>query len=256
MDALTPDGERIAYRRIDGDRPVLLVHGFASNAEATWGATGWLRALEEAGRGGLAVDLRGHGASSKPTDAAGYRAEILARDLVAVLDTEGLATVDVVGYSMGSQVARELAGRHPHRVSRLVLGGIGSSEPFAKAGIRAIRAALIDGRSLDDPFLAGLLAGAQDLPETERAALAACAEGMATSPVTVVPLGPTLVVAGELDPIAAGASELAKQLAASFFEIPGRRHGNSLSARAFKQIVIDFLGESRAGIPDPDSVEP
>ncbi|HEX4443763.1 MAG TPA: alpha/beta hydrolase [Galbitalea sp.] len=256
MDVRTPDGQRIAYRRIDGARPVLLVHGFASNVEATWGATGWLRAFEDAGRGVLAVDLRGHGASSKPTDAASYAAETLARDLVAVLDAEGLVVADVIGYSMGSQVARELAGQHPERVSRLVLGGIGSSEPFAKVGVPAIRAALRDGRPIDDPFLDGLLAGAQDLPETERAALAACAEGMATAPVALVPLAPTLVAAGELDPIAVGALALANQLAASYFEIPGRRHGNSLSARAFKQVVIDFLGVSRAGMPEPGRVEP
>jgi pimeloyl-ACP methyl ester carboxylesterase len=239
----TPDGQRIAYTRSEGNHPVLLVHGFSSNAEATWGASGWFRALGEAGRGIVAVDLLGHGNSSKPTDPSRYRAELMARDLVEVLDSEGLPAVDVVGYSMGSQVARQLAGDHPDRVARLVLGGIGVSEPFAHAGAEAVRSVLIDGRSTGDPFLEELFSGAKDFNESQRIALAACAEGLATSPPMAIPQAPTLVVAGDLDPIAAGASTLANQLHASFFGIPGRRHGNSLSARAFKQVVMEFLSD-------------
>ncbi len=241
MDVTTPDGDRIHYRRTEGDRPVLLVHGFASTADATWDATGWLRALEEIGRGAVAVDLRGHGSSSKPTDAQSYSAEILARDLIAVLDAEELSIVDVVGYSMGSQVSRQFAASHPDRVSRLVLGGIGPTEPFRTVGADLLRAALLDPGQPTDPFIEGLLAGTQDLPESDRVALAACVEGMAASPVTGMPPAVTLVVAGELDPIARGADLLAKSLGAQYVAVPGRRHGNTLSARAFKQAVAEFL---------------
>jgi non-heme chloroperoxidase len=242
MDVTALDGERIHYGRTDGERPVLLVHGFASNAEATWDATGWFRALEEAGRGAVAVDLRGHGSSSKPTDARSYSADILARDLVSVLDAVGLASVDVVGYSMGSQVARQLSVSHPERVSRLVLGGIGPTEPFRTVGARLLRDALLNPGQPIDPFVERLLAGTQDLPESDRVALAACVEGMASSAVTGEPVADTLVIAGELDPIARGGDLLARSLGAQYCAILGRSHGNTLSARAFKQAVVDFLG--------------
>jgi pimeloyl-ACP methyl ester carboxylesterase len=241
VDVTTSDGERIRYRRTDGERPVLLVHGFASNADATWDATGWLRSLEEAGRGAVAIDLRGHGSSSKPTDAQSYSAEILAQDLIAILDAEELGMVDVVGYSMGSQVSRQFAVSHPDRVSRLALGGIGPTEPFRTVGAGLLRSALLDPGKPTDPFIEGLLAGAQDLPESDRVALAACVEGMAASPVIGMPSAVTLVVAGELDPIARGADLLAKSLGAQFLAVPGRRHGNTLSARTFKHAVVEFL---------------
>jgi pimeloyl-ACP methyl ester carboxylesterase len=241
MSVQRPDGERIEYRRTEGERPVLLVHGFASNADATWDSSGWLRALEDAGRGAILVDLRGHGSSSKPTNPQAYSASILAGDLIAVIDAEGLAVVDVVGYSMGSQVARQLAVTYPDRLSRLVLGGIGTAEPFEKAGVARLRAALQGEQLLSDPFVEGILAGAQELPEADRLALAACIEGMAATAVTGVVSTTTLVVAGELDPIAYGADQLAQSLGALYLSIPGRRHGNTLSARAFKQVALEFL---------------
>ncbi len=241
MDVMTRDGERISYRRTDGDRPVLLVHGFASNAEASWDASGWLRALEEAGRGAILADLRGHGSSSRPTSPASYSAAILADDLIEVLGAENVDVVSVVGYSMGGQIARQLAASHPDRVSRLVLGGIGLAEPFATAGVPVLLAALAGNRGAGDPLVEGLLAGAQDLPEADRAALAACIEGMAASPVTGIPSATTLMVAGELDPIAEGAEQLAKSLNGLYLSIPGRRHANTLSSRVFKQVALDFL---------------
>jgi pimeloyl-ACP methyl ester carboxylesterase len=241
MTVRTTDGERIEYRRAEGERPVLLVHGFASNANATWDSSGWIRALEDAGRGAILVDLRGHGSSSKPTNPQAYSALILARDLIAVIDAERLGVIDVVGYSMGSQVARQLAATYPDRVSRLVLGGIGTAEPFEKAGVARLRSALLGEQLPSDPLVEGILAGAQELPEADRLALAACIEGMAASAVTGAMSTTTLVVAGELDPIASGSEQLARSLGALHLSIPGRRHGNTLSARAFKQAALEFL---------------
>lgn len=231
----------LAVERHPGLNPVVLVHGFASDARSTWEATGWYRALSEAGRGVIAVDLRGHGASPKPDNPDSYSPSVLASDIVCVLDVEGVQQVDIIGYSMGSQVARQLAADHPSRVSSLVLGGIGTSEQFARWGARAVREALIDGISVDDPVLDGLLAAAAVLPLESRLALTACAEGMAQHPVTAIPDVSTLVVTGELDHIAEGADRLAMELGAAWITIPGRHHGSTVSARAFKQAAVEFI---------------
>ncbi|MHB1172129.1 MAG: alpha/beta fold hydrolase [Lacisediminihabitans sp.] len=240
----TAEGIRIAYRREPGPRTVLLVHGFATNAALTWDATGWLRVFAEAGRGTIAVDLRGHGRSSAPHDAAAYSPEILAADLVVVLDAEGVDQVDVLAYSMGCQVARAFVRAVPERVGRLVLGGMGSVEQFGHWGVDALRGVLLDGRTIDDPVAAGLMASVLAAPGTDRRALAACVTGMAAHPVEGAPGVPTLLVVGEADPVATGSAAAAHTLGMEFAEIPKRNHVTTLSARAFKQVALPFLDAS------------
>jgi pimeloyl-ACP methyl ester carboxylesterase len=254
--AVTPSGETIAHRREPGRDPVLLVHGFGSDADATWGATGWLRALADAGRGAIVVDLRGHGASSKPHDPSMYRTGVLAADLVAVLDAEGVGVqaagvggagvgtvgVDVIGYSMGSQVARALARDAPGRIRRLVLGGIGENEQLRAWGVDAIERVLIDGVDASDETATAILRAAAERPRADRQALAACAVGVASDELPTDPLPmPTLIVVGDADPVAAGADALALALGAGLEVVPKRNHQTTLSSRAFKAAVLEFL---------------
>lgn len=242
--AVTPSGETIAHRREPGADPVLLVHGFGSDADATWNATGWLRALADAGRGAVVVDLRGHGASSKPHDPSAYRTSVLAADLVAVLDAENLGSgaVDVIGYSMGSQVARALARDAPGRIRRLVLGGIGEHEQLRMWGQESIESVLIDGVDVADEGATAILGAAAGRPGADRQALAACAAGIASDELPVGPLPmPTLVVVGETDPVAEGSDVLANALGAGLVVVPKRNHVTTLSSRAFKAAVLDFL---------------
>jgi pimeloyl-ACP methyl ester carboxylesterase len=241
----TVDGQQIAYERTEGEHPVLLVHGFATTGALTWEATGWVRALAEAGRGAIVVDLRGHGASSGPHDAWAYSPTILARDLTAVLDAEDLDRVDVVGYSMGSYVSLALAQAHEERVRRLVVGGIGTVEQFARSGVDAVRTALLNPGDSDavapDSPIAPLLASLRQAPGLDREALAACVEGMAAHPLDLTSPVPTLLVVGEADPVTEGREEAARLLGAELVVIPRRNHVTTLSARAFKQAALPFL---------------
>ena len=45
---------------------MFLIHGFASSIELNWVKTGWVTALNEAGRRVISVDLPGHGAQHRP----------------------------------------------------------------------------------------------------------------------------------------------------------------------------------------------
>lgn len=232
------------YDRHPGTDPVLLVHGFATTGALTWEATGWVRALTEAGRGAIVPDLRGHGDSDSPHDPDAYSPELLAADLIAVLDEEGLERVDVIGYSMGSWVSLALAGLAPDRVRRLVIGGVGMVEQFGHCGVSAVQAALRDGVDAlpaDSP-LAPLLASLRQAPGVDREALAACAEGMAAHPLPLVSAVPTLLVVGEADPVTEGAQEAAARLGAELVVLPRRNHVTTLSARGFKQAALPFLG--------------
>ncbi|MCE3288916.1 MAG: alpha/beta hydrolase, partial [Caulobacter sp.] len=121
------DGVTISYDDAGaaGGKPVLLVHGFASNRDEGWKRTGWYAAFERRGQRVIAPDMRGHGQSGKPHDPASYAPDRRLADVTELLDHLGVERADVVGYSMGARLALGLAIRASERVDNLVVGGIG-----------------------------------------------------------------------------------------------------------------------------------
>jgi len=210
----------------------------------TWVDTGWVRALAAAERGVLTLDLRGHGMSGKPTEPDAYSPEVMAGDVMAVMDAVGLETADVVAYSLGSRIALKVAQAAPQRVGSLVLGGIGTRELFQSWDLDSIQSFLRDGVPVDDPLVMKLFTGAISLPGADAVALLSCVEGMRGHDVTRPAALRALVVAGEADTAAAGAVTLAAELGARFVSLPGRNHMNALSARSFKQAALEFLDET------------
>jgi pimeloyl-ACP methyl ester carboxylesterase len=242
------DGVLIAYRVHDGGEadaatpPVLLVHGFASNAGVTWERTGWIPALADAHRAVITVDLRGHGESDKPIDADAYAPDRLGDDLVAVLDSAGVDRVDVIGYSMGNRVVSALVDLAPERVRRVVIGGAGPNELFASWDLEEVRGVLFRDEPSRNPQIEqslrpALAAGA------DREALLACIEGVSGAPLSIPGGIPALFVAGEDDPVPEGARELALEWDADYVSVPGRDHVSTLTSRAFKDAAIEFLAE-------------
>src|SRR6516165_10010368 len=85
------DGVEIAFIDEGAGEPIALVHGVASNKEVNWIAPSWVTTLSRAGRRVIALDNRGHGASSKLYDPAAYHSAIMAEDVRALLDDRGCA---------------------------------------------------------------------------------------------------------------------------------------------------------------------
>jgi pimeloyl-ACP methyl ester carboxylesterase len=126
---VSSDGVQIAYHTWgmrNGVRPVVLHHGFSSDASSNWVFPGVVNALVGAGRWVVGIDARGHGASDKPHDPAWYGENVMSRDLGILLDVLECTEVDLAGYSMGGVVAAITATRDA-RIRRLVLGGVGAS---------------------------------------------------------------------------------------------------------------------------------
>lgn len=124
----TPDGIDIAVHEtgpgLDGGRPLVLLHGYFSDADTNWIKYGHAALLAEAGYRVIMPDLRAHGESGKPHDAAAYPKDILADDQFALLDHLALDDYDLGGYSLGGRtVARMLArGAKP---GRAIISGMG-----------------------------------------------------------------------------------------------------------------------------------
>ncbi len=103
--AQTADGARFAYRRIGSpsERPLVLLQHFRGNLD------NWDPALIDAlaaGRDVIVFDNTGVGGSSGTTPAS---IEAMARGAITFLASLGLSEVDLLGFSIGSFVAQEIA---------------------------------------------------------------------------------------------------------------------------------------------------
>jgi pimeloyl-ACP methyl ester carboxylesterase len=118
------DGVQIAWAEMGHGRPLLLLHGFVSDAAINWIKYGHAACLAEAGYRVIMPDLRGHGHSDRPHDPSLYPHDILADDQFALIDHLGLADFDLGGYSLGGRtVARMLA--RGCRPARAIISGMG-----------------------------------------------------------------------------------------------------------------------------------
>ncbi len=121
---LSADGVRIAWREIGEGRPLLLIHGYFSEADTNWIKFGHAGLLAIAGYRVIMPDLRAHGLSGKPHDPVHYPKDILADDQFALIGHLGLTEFDLGGYSLGGRtVARMLTrGCSP---GRAIISGMG-----------------------------------------------------------------------------------------------------------------------------------
>ncbi|HXW26554.1 MAG TPA: alpha/beta hydrolase [Xanthobacteraceae bacterium] len=93
--------------------PVILLHGGLANT-AYWGNQ--IKALAPH-HTVIAMDSRGHGRSTR--DARPYGYDLMADDVVALMDALSVAKADIVGWSDGGILGLDLAIRHPDRVGKI-----------------------------------------------------------------------------------------------------------------------------------------
>lgn len=237
------DGERLAWRETGEGRPLVLIHGYFSNAWTNWIRYGHAKLLAEAGIRVIMPDLRAHGDSAKPHDPAAYPPDILADDGFALVDHLGLTDYDLGGYSLGARtIVRMLArGATPRRaiVAGMGLDGLmhtqgrgrffrnvltnlgtfkhGTSEWMIEAFLKTTRG--------DPKALLGILETFVDTPLEALKAFAL----------------PTLVVAGADDQDNGSAEQLADLLLdGRYVEIPGN-HMSAVTRPELGQAIRDFL---------------
>ncbi len=246
MDSFLGNGVRIAYIAEGEGEPVLLIHGFASNARTNWRDTGWLRFLSGHGYRAIALDNRGHGASDKFYGPEAYSGQAMAEDALRLLDHLEIARADVIGYSMGARIAAFLALANPERVRSAVFGGLGANMIHGVGDPRPIAAALLaeDASAAADSHSRAFRAFA-DRTQSDRRALAACimaTRGRILARELSTLNAPVLVAVGTDDAIAGPARPLADAIpGARALDIPGRDHMKAVGDIAFKEGVLEFL---------------
>jgi pimeloyl-ACP methyl ester carboxylesterase len=241
-------GLRVGYDVEGEGPPIVLVHGFASSRVTNWRATSWYTTLVKAGRQVIALDVRGHGESDKPHDAAAYDEGELERDVVRLLDHLGIERADVMGYSMGGFITLRLLAEQPRRLNKAIIAGVGenyyrrtsaNSEAIA-AGLRAPTS-----RDVNDAVARQFRLFAEH-GKNDLEALALC---MLRPRVTITAFPdadvPVLIVVGSADSIAGDPNVLAERVPNSRVAIvPNRDHMLTVGDKGYKEAVLRFLDEA------------
>jgi len=209
----------------------------------------------------LRHDLRGHGGSS--ATAGPYTIELLARDVLALLDGLGIARAHFCGLSIGGQIGLWLGLHASDRLHKLVVcnsaARIGTDaawnariEAVRRGGVAAIAEGVIDGW-LTPAFRARASGQAERLrrvllatpPAAYAAACAAVRDFDARETVAGV-RAPTLVVSGSADKATTPAEGrfLAERIpGARYLEVAAAHLSNVEAAETFTSGVAAFLAE-------------
>jgi pimeloyl-ACP methyl ester carboxylesterase len=117
-------GVQIHYLFEGRGEAVVLIHGFVVDGYIQWALPGVMRSLAK-DHLVIALDVRGHGKSGKPTETEKYGTEMV-EDVVRLLDHLEIKKAHVVGYSMGALITGKLLATHPDRLLSATLGGCGA----------------------------------------------------------------------------------------------------------------------------------
>jgi 3-oxoadipate enol-lactonase len=211
------DGARIAYR-IDGsgDKPALIL----SNSIATT-LHMWDQQIPELSRHFRVIryDTRGHGASDVPPGA--YSIDRLGRDVLELMDALNIERAHFLGLSLGGFIGQWLGIHAPERIDRLILSNtspyLGPAKPWDEAINSVLQSKDMSERAemfLRNWFPADMLAAGGPVIDKFRAMVRATSrQGLAANFAVVrdtdlrrtisLITRPTLVIAGEHDPVTA-----------------------------------------------------
>ena len=245
----TADGVTIRYREVGSGDPIILIHGYTASLESVGALANALAAANRV----IAFDVRGFGQSSKFADAARY-GQLMADDVVRLMDHLKITRAHLVGHSMGALIAANVAARAPTRVASasLVAGPFYPDKAaFEKESAQWIND-LESGKGLVgfmqwlfpklDPKMAAvnnaMILKINDLP-----ALIATLQGLSEMAIASLRSGvPSLVAVGTGDPLHPLSVSFAnKSTGAKLLEIEGADHitiiGNPQVIGAIREMI-------------------
>lgn len=247
MADVVANGVRHHVQRIGrrGERAVTFVHGLVMDNLSSFYFT-LANPLAET-RDVVLYDLRGHGMSERPD--AGYDVPTLVEDLRQILDSQAIATTDLVGNSFGGLIALAFAAAHPARVGKIFL--IDAHTGVAGWADQMTATLSLQGDARDSKIAQSFQAWLGRYSERKRTRLARSAEALVerTSLIRDLraspPLGPIAAditaVYGETSDIRAQGEQLAHELGAKVVVVPGCTHSVLWEATAdIKARVVEW----------------
>ena len=255
------DGVQIHYLAQGKGEPVLLIHGFAANYQYQWIVPGIFQALAK-DHLVIAMDVRGHGKSGKPTDPDKYGTEMV-EDAVRLLDHLKIKKAHVVGYSMGALITGKLMVTHPDRVLSATLGGSAvfpagvEQPPF----LEKLAQSLEEGKGMG-PLLGAMSPSGKENPSSSRAnylnkllvgdngkALAAVVRSWRKLGVSKEQLKankvPALALFGSKDPLKESIDIIKEDMEnLKVVMIDGKDHLGAYSSPQFTREIRKFLAEN------------
>ncbi len=123
------NGISIHYAIYGHGTPVILLHGGLANADY-WGNQVPVLAQRHTV---IVMDSRGHGRSTRDSRPFGY--DLMADDVVALMDVLNVPKADIVGWSDGAIIGLDLALRHPDRVGRIFAFAANTTPSGIKPGV-------------------------------------------------------------------------------------------------------------------------
>jgi len=115
MPKITIGDAQVHYHVHGAGEPLLLIAGLASDLYT------WKKALPQLEKRHKVIVFDNRGSGLTETSAAAFTISTLSDDAARLLQALDIKRAHVVGWSMGGNVAQELALRHPEKVGALVL---------------------------------------------------------------------------------------------------------------------------------------
>lgn len=237
------DGCELAWHELGTGRPVLLLHGYLSNAMINWVRYGHAGRVAAEGFRVIMPDLRAHGDSARPHDPGAYPPDVLADDAFALVEHLGLTDYDLGGYSLGGRTTvRMLArGATPRRA---LIAGMGYSGLTDTAPRSAHFREVFDRLGTFEKFTPGWNVEAfLKTTKGDVAALRLVLDSFVDTPPQVIDrMGvPTLVVSGEEDDDNGSVDDLAAALPdATLARVPGG-HMSAVTKPELGEAIARFL---------------
>jgi pimeloyl-ACP methyl ester carboxylesterase len=249
MPKLNRDGVNIYYEVHGSGPPLLLTHGYSSTS-AMW--QGQISALSKQHRL-ILWDMRGHGQSDYPGDAAAYSEALTVGDMAALLDKAGAHSAIVGGLSLGGYMSLAFYRAHPERVRALLIIDTGpgfkkdeardawnkraheTGDRFEREGLEVLKSLSRERSSVVHRDASGLARAARGMLTQRDAGV------IETLPQIKVP---SLVVVGADDtPFLAASDYMAAKIpGAQKVVIPAAGHAANIDQpQAFIDAVLPFL---------------
>lgn len=122
------NGIKLYYAVYGKGAPVILLHGGLANSDY-WGNL--IPALADRYQV-IVMDSRGHGRSTRDAQPYGY--DLMASDVIGLMDYLKLPKADIVGWSDGGIIGLDIAMNHPDRIDKLFAFGANSTLAGLKDG--------------------------------------------------------------------------------------------------------------------------